>query len=82
MPISTDQKKNRIFYWSFILGVIVLFAIRRIEIVLRLMAVGVFFITLKLFFDSFYETLVHWNAETDAEAAQPKPNERRPREKD
>jgi|GEM_PF-6372855 hypothetical protein len=81
MPISTDPKKNRAFYWSFILIVVVLFAIRRVEIVIRLMAVAVFFIALKLFFDSFYETLVHWHVDVEEESTQTKPNERGPREK-
>lgn len=82
MPISTDPKKNRAFYWSFILGVVVLFAIRRIEIVIRLMAVAVFFLALKQLFDSFYESLIHWHVEDEAVPIKQEHNERRPREKD
>jgi hypothetical protein len=64
MPTSPEQQKNRAFYWTFIIGTLGLFVIARIEIVIRLIAVGVFALVLKMCFDSFYDAFRAWHAET------------------
>jgi hypothetical protein len=79
MTETPDSRKNRAFFWSFIIGAILIFAVRDSFLIIRLIGVGVFALVLKMLFDTLYRyfTGSHGTESESQETDEQKTNGRR-----
>jgi 1,4-dihydroxy-2-naphthoate octaprenyltransferase len=55
MTETPDSRKNRAFFWTLIIGAVLIFAIRDSFFIIRLIGVGVFALVLKMLFNTLYD---------------------------